>query len=175
MLRFGHEKSASPSDATILVMELPDVDSEKEKVFAANATSKCSLRIGEEVGDGMLDKQVAKYIAESGASCHLMPDADGLINSQKCTRRLSLADTRKVSIVGYGDYRSFPFQRQLGTRQIAPCSACPTVKLQPRLTHFLGTRRPPTYRRGERGNSQSGMNGEIPLNREALPPIWVPP
>ena len=52
---FGHEEeSACPSDATILVMELPDDDSEEENVFAANATGKCSLRIGEEVGDAEL-------------------------------------------------------------------------------------------------------------------------
>ena len=56
---FGHEESACPSDATILVMGLPDDDFEEEKVFAAKATGKCSLRIGEEVGDGELDKQVA--------------------------------------------------------------------------------------------------------------------
>ena len=37
-------------------MELPDDDSEEEKVFAANTTGKSSLRIGEEVGYGVLDK-----------------------------------------------------------------------------------------------------------------------
>ena len=49
---FGQEEKACPSDATILVMELPDDDSQAEKMFAANATSKCSLRIREKVGDG---------------------------------------------------------------------------------------------------------------------------
>ena len=39
-------------------MELPKDDSKEEKVYAANATGKCSLRIGEEVGDKELDKQV---------------------------------------------------------------------------------------------------------------------
>ena len=58
-------------------MELLDNDSEKEKVFAAKATGKCSLRIGEEVGDGKLDKEVAQFIAGSGATCHMTPDADG--------------------------------------------------------------------------------------------------
>ena len=62
---FGHEESACPSDATILVIDLPDNDPEEEHVFAANTTGKCSLRIGEEVGDGELDKQVAQYIADS--------------------------------------------------------------------------------------------------------------
>ena len=37
-------------------MELPDDDSEEEKVFAANATGKRSLKIGEEVRYNELDK-----------------------------------------------------------------------------------------------------------------------
>ena len=102
---FGHKESACPSDATILVMELPDDDSEEEKLFAAaNATGKCSLRIGEEVRDRELDKQVTQYIADSGATCHLTPDADGLANYRKCSRSLGLADRRKLPIIGYRDF-----------------------------------------------------------------------
>ena len=82
---FGHEERACPSDATMLVMELPDDESEEEKVFAANATGMCSLRIDEEVGDGELDKQVVQYIADSAATCHWTPDADGLTNYRECT------------------------------------------------------------------------------------------
>ena len=84
-------------------MELPDDDSEAEKVFAASATGKCSLTIGEEVGDVELDKQVAQYIAYSVATCHLTPDADGLTNYRECGRRLGLADRRKISIADYAD------------------------------------------------------------------------
>ena len=72
----GHEESACPLDATILLMELPDDDSEEENVFAANTTGKWSLRVDQKVGDGELDKQVAQYIADSGATCHMTPDAD---------------------------------------------------------------------------------------------------
>ena len=82
---------------TILVIELPDDASEEEKLFAANATGKCSLRIGEEVGDGELDKQVAQYIADSGATCHLTPHADGVANYRECSRPLGLTDRRKSS------------------------------------------------------------------------------
>ena len=84
-------------------MELPDDDSEEENVFAANETGKCSLRIGEEVGDGELDKQVAQYIADSGAICHMTPDADGLTNYRECSRPLGPADRKTISIAGYGD------------------------------------------------------------------------
>ena len=87
----------------ILVLELPDNDPEEEHVFAANATGKCSSRIGEEVGDGELDKQVAQYIADSGATCHMTSHADGLANYRERSRPLGLADRRKISIAGYGD------------------------------------------------------------------------
>ena len=99
---FGREGSVRPLDATILVMELPGDDSE-EHAFAANETGKCSSRIDEEVGDGELDKQVAQYIADSGATCHMTPDADGLTNYREYSRPLGLADRRKLSIAGYGD------------------------------------------------------------------------
>ena len=82
-------------------MELPDDDSEEEKVFATNG--KCRLRIGKEVGDGELDKQAAQYIAGSGATCHLTPDANGLTNYRECSRPFGLADRRKISIAGYGN------------------------------------------------------------------------
>ena len=100
---FVHEESACPSDAIILVMELPEIDSEEKKVFAANATGKCSLMIDQEVGDGELERQVAQYIADSRGTCHLMSDADGLTNYQKCSRSLGLAVRRKISIAGYSD------------------------------------------------------------------------
>ena len=99
---FGHEKRDCPSDATILVLELPEDGSEQGKVFTANTTGKCSLRIGKGVRDGELDKQVAQYIADSGATCHLTPDADGLTNYRECSRPLCLANRRKISISGYG-------------------------------------------------------------------------
>ena len=69
----------------------------------ANASGKCSLRIGEEVGDKELDKQVTQYIADSEATCHLTPDADGLTNYREYSRSLGLADRREISIAGYGD------------------------------------------------------------------------
>ena len=38
-------------------------------MFAADAIGKCSFRIGEEVGNGELDKHVAQHIANSGVAC----------------------------------------------------------------------------------------------------------
>ena len=46
-----HKESACPSDATIRVMELPDDDSEEEKVFGATAT-ECRLELARKSGMG---------------------------------------------------------------------------------------------------------------------------
>ena len=72
-------------------------------MFAANTTGKYSFRIGEEVGDGELDKHVAQYLANRGVACHLTPDVDGLTNYREFRRLLGLVDRRKISIAGYGD------------------------------------------------------------------------
>ena len=72
-------------------------------MFTGNATGKLKLRISEEIGDGELDKQVAQYIADSGATCHLTPEADGLIIYRECSRPLGLVDKRKPSLAGYGN------------------------------------------------------------------------
>ena len=60
-------------------MKLLDNDSEEEKVLAVKETGKCILRTGDEVGDELLDKQVAQKIADSESTCHMTPDANGLL------------------------------------------------------------------------------------------------
>ena len=70
---------------------ITDLDSESDLDMTGMgpvlpAMRKCGLRIGEEVGDGELEKQVAQYIADSGATCHMPPDADGFTNYRECSR-----------------------------------------------------------------------------------------
>ena len=48
-------------------------------------------------------KLAAQYIADGGATCHMTPDADGLINYRKYSRPLGLVGRRKISIAGYCD------------------------------------------------------------------------
>ena len=132
------------------------------KVFAANATGKCSLRTGEEVEDGELDKQVAQYIADSGATCHLTLDADGLTNYRECPRPLGLADRRKISIADYGDlavaFRSNDSWVHVKLHDVAHASL-----LSYNHVSLI-------CRKGERGSSQAkrGRNGAIPLKSESL-------
>ena len=105
---FGHTEDKCISDTAVLVMELPALTEEEHAVeaqaFAAvDATGKCSVMNGTEVGGGAMDKQVMQYVADSAATCHLTPDADGLTNYQECSRPLGLANGGTISIVGYGD------------------------------------------------------------------------
>ena len=44
-----------------------------------------------------------QYIADSGKTYHLTPDADGLTNCRECSQPLGLADKRKISIADYDD------------------------------------------------------------------------
>ena len=44
-----------------------------------------------------------QYIADSAASRHMKPDADGLTNYRECSRPLGLANGGATSIAGYGD------------------------------------------------------------------------
>ena len=72
-------------------------------MFAANARGKCSLIIGQDVGYGEFERQVAQHIADTRGTCHLTPDADCLKSYEKWSRSLDLAVRRKIAIAGYGD------------------------------------------------------------------------
>ena len=175
---FGHEESVCKSDATIMVMELPDDDSEEENVFAANATVKCSLRIGEEVGDGELDKQVAQYIADSGATCRMTPDADGPTNYRECSRPLGLANRRKIFIAGYGDLTvTFRFNDSWVHAKLHDVTHAPLLSHNlVSLTSLVQEGHPSAVEESRATLDQKGGGtSAIPLNRKALPPIWVPP
>ena len=86
---FGHEKSASSSDAAVLAMELP-ISKEGLAVgaqaFVAKETVKCRVMVGEEVEGGELGKQVVQNIADSAPTCNMTPDTDGLTNYRECSR-----------------------------------------------------------------------------------------
>ena len=103
---YGHEESSCPSDAAILVVELPVPEEDlavEAEAFAVSEAGKCSVTIGDAVGGVALDKQVVQYIADSAATCNMTPDADGLTNYRECSRPLGLANGEEISIVGYGD------------------------------------------------------------------------
>ena len=147
-------------------------------MFVASATGKRSLRINEEAGDGELDKQVAQYIADSGATCHMTPDVDGLTNYRERSGSLGLTDREKFSIADYGDltvaFRSNDSWVHVKLHDIAhvPLLSYNLVSLT-----SLAQEGHPSCRRGKRGNSRAkrGRDGAIFLNGKALPPMWIPP
>ena len=73
------------------------------QTFAVTEAGKCSVTTGDVVRDVALDKQVVQYIADSAATCNMMPDADGLTNYRECSRSLGRANGEAIFIVGYDD------------------------------------------------------------------------
>ena len=67
----------------MLAIKLPMSETNRAveaQTFGAKETGKCRAMVGEEVGGGELGKQVVQSIADSAATCHMTPDADGLTN-----------------------------------------------------------------------------------------------
>ena len=98
---FGHEESTCSLDAAVKTMELQMSEEDlavEARAFVAKETGKCSVMVKEEVGGRELGKQVA----DSVATCNMMPDADGLTNYRECSRILSLTNGG-TSIVGYDE------------------------------------------------------------------------
>ena len=103
---YGHEESSCPSDAVVLVVELPVPEEDlavEAQAFAVSEAGKCSVTIGDAVGGVALDKQVMHYIADSAATCSMTPNSDGLTCYRECSRPLGLANGEEITIVGYGD------------------------------------------------------------------------
>ena len=70
------------------------------QAFVAKETGKCRVMSGGKVGGGELGKQVVQYIADSAATCHMTPYADGLTNHRECSRPLGLANGGTTPIAG---------------------------------------------------------------------------
>ena len=103
---YGHEESSCSSDAAVLVVELPVPEEDlavEAQAFAVSEAGKCSVTIGDAVGEVALDKQVMHYIADSAATCNMTPNSDGLTCYRECSRPLGLANGEEITIVGYGD------------------------------------------------------------------------
>ena len=72
---------------------MPEEDLTVEaQAFVAKKTGKCSVMVGEDVGGGVLGKQVVEYIADSAATRNLTPDADDSTNYTDFSRLLGLAN-----------------------------------------------------------------------------------
>ena len=144
----------------------------------SEGTSKCSVMVEEEVGGGELGKHVVQYIADSAATCNMMPDTDGLTNYRECSRPLGLANGGTTSTVDYGELTvAFRSDNGRGARKTARRSTCLTVKLQPHLVSIFGTERPHVCRRQIWGNFQAEGEGDRTFlpDWKPLPPVRVSP
>ena len=84
------------------MLPTPEDNDEEDKAFTS-CEGKCSVVDGDKVGGGEQAKHVGQYIADTGASCHMTPDADGLTNYRECSRPIGLANGENITIAGYGD------------------------------------------------------------------------
>ena len=81
-----------------------DSDAVEDSAFKARETGKCSNVSGKK-GEGESAWQVGDeaWLCNSGASTHMTPSADGMINCRECNSKLRIADGSTRTIEGYGD------------------------------------------------------------------------
>ena len=82
-----------------------DDDQEKATVQASAFKAEEAGKNGEGSGEGEPAWQVGDeaWIYDSGASTHMTPSADRMINYRECNLKLRIADVSTRSIKGYGD------------------------------------------------------------------------
>ena len=78
-----------------------DYDSVGASAFKARETGECSIVSGRK-GEGESAWQVGDYawLCNSGASSHMTPSADGIINYRECNLKPRIADGSTRTIEG---------------------------------------------------------------------------
>ena len=81
-----------------------DSDAVEASAFKAGEAGKCSNVSGEK-GEGESAWQVGDetWLCDSGASTHMTPSADGMINYRECNLKLRITDGSTRTIEGSGD------------------------------------------------------------------------
>ena len=93
----------SPKDEAVLAMSNDDDDdgTVQASAFKAEETGECSYVLGR-MGEGESAWQVDDaWLCDSGASTHMTPSADCMINYRECNLKLRIADGSTRSIEGY--------------------------------------------------------------------------
>ena len=109
----------SKEEAVLATSDDDDVsDTAEASAFKARETGKCSNVSGKK-GEGESAWQVGDeaWLCESGASTHMTPSADGMINYIECNWKLRIADGSTRTIEGYGDI-NFAFRSGNGLVRI---------------------------------------------------------
>ena len=81
-----------------------DYDTAEASVFKAGETGECNNVSGRK-GGGESAWQVGDeaWLCDSGASTHMTPSPDGMVNYRECNLKLRIADGSTRTIEGYGD------------------------------------------------------------------------
>ena len=106
--RRGHAADVCPTSKEEAVLAASDDDDDSDaveaSVFKARKTGKCSNVSGKK-GEGESAWQIGDkaWLCDSGASTHMTPSADGMINYGECNLKLRIAACSTRTIEGYGD------------------------------------------------------------------------
>jgi len=122
----GHAADVCPAPEAEAVLSMAsevgtrdvDIGTAQASAFKVEETGKCSDGLGR-MGEGESAWQVGDeaWICDSGASTHMTPSADCMLNYRECNLKLRIADGSTRSIEGYGDVR-FVFRSGNGLVQV---------------------------------------------------------
>ena len=81
-----------------------DFDAVQAPAFKVRETGKCSNGLGKKrEGESAWQVGDEAWLCDSGASTHMTPFADGMINYRERNLKLRVADGSTPTIEGYGD------------------------------------------------------------------------
>ena len=129
----GHAADVCPTSEEEAVLAASDDDDDYDTVeasaFKAGETGECSNYSGRK-GGGESAWQVGDYawLCDSGASTHVTPSADGMINYRECNLKLCIADGLTRKIEGFGDI-NFVFRSGNGVVHINADKCCARATL----------------------------------------------
>ena len=114
----GHAANVCPTSKEEAELATSDDDDDSDAVeasaFEARETDKCR-NISDKKGEEESARQVGDeaWLCDSGASTHMTPSADDMIDYRECNLKLRVADGSTRTIQGYGD-NNFVFRSRNG-------------------------------------------------------------
>ena len=126
--------ATSKQEAVIAASDDDDgSDAFEASSFKARKTGKCNNVSGKKrEGESAWQVGNEAWVCDSGASTHMTPSADCMINFRECNLKLRIADGSTRTIKGYGDIK-FVFRSGNGLVRVTPTSVAhvPDLRYNP--------------------------------------------
>ena len=132
--------STSREEAVLAASDVDDdSDAVEDSAFKTRETGKCSNVSGKK-GEGESAWQVGDeaWLCDSGASTHMTPLADGMVNCRECSLKLCIADDSTRTIEGY-EHINFVFRSGNGVVRVTLFNVAhvPDLRYHPFSLHTL--------------------------------------